>query len=234
MISVLRAVAGRHFHGQRDGQPRFRTLIRAVQLIAAGAFFVSAAGAQNLAPNGEFDVDVSTWFTSPADAQLNWLPDDHSGCPAGISGAAAASNGASSADQGLGYGVCVRFTQAGETYSFGSDLRFPSAQASTGTATLSVIWLDSDDCSGFTRFQPVAAGVLSTDAGDGWTHVANDLVVAPADTNSASLFVRLVKNEAGGQLVVDIDGAYFVRGSGYIFGDGFERQSICHWSATSG
>jgi len=206
----------------------------AAQLIAAGAFFVSAAGAPNLAPNGEFDVNVSTWVTSSAGAQLDWLPDDHSGCPSAISGAAAASNAASSADEGLGYGVCVRFTQAGETYSFGSDLRFPSTQAPTGTATLSVTWLDSDDCSGFTRFLPVAAGVLSTDVTDSWTHVANDLVVAPTGTNSASLFVRLVKNEAGGELVVDIDGAYFVHASGYIFGDGFERQSICHWSATSG
>ena len=54
-----------------------------------------------------------------------------------------------------------------------------------------------------------------------------------AEDGSIALVARLIKNEAGGSLELDVDGAFFVPGDGFIFADGFERQATCHWSATS-
>ena len=205
--------------------------IRAALLIGLAISFAPAVHAQNLAANGEFDTSVVSWETI-FQATLGWTPVDHSGCSSSISGAAQGTNLASGPDQGRGFSTCIAGIVSGATYSFGADLIFPTGQTTTGNASVRVVWFESSDCSGFSRFPAEGDLTVPSTSTTGWTRVRNDQAVAPADSSSAALVVRLEKNEAGGALAVNFDGAYFASQGGFLFADSFERQSTCHWSST--
>jgi hypothetical protein len=189
-----------------------------------------AALAQNLAANGEFDDDTSSWIHSPTEATLTWAAIDHSGCSAAISGAAEARNLAAEAATFSGYGVCIPGIEPGGFYSFGASFRFPPGQLRTGFAELRIFYFNSEDCSGLVRGNGVLAD-LSPDTGTAgnWVAVRNDLIQAGSERNSAMLVAWLTKNEAGGELRVQIDGAWVADATGFLFGDGFERASTCRW-----
>ena len=200
--------------------------------LAAAALALAAprAGAQNLVPNPEFDVDGKPWDTGGAGSSLGWRGDhDHSGCPPPVSGAAVGINAAAAAGVEFGYSACAVGIEGGATYSFGADLRFTSGQARTGSAHLVVVWLSSSDCSGLSADFDETAPLDSAIAGT-WVRLADDEVVAPGGAESAGFVVRLLKNEAGGSLEVEFDGAYLRRAPGFLFGDGVERGSTCHWN----
>ena len=195
--------------------------------LAAPVLAVSPASAQNLAPNPEFDVGTAPWSASGAGSSLFWDDEDHSGCPPAVSGSAQGRNSAAAAGVETGYGVCVTGLTGGISYSFGADVRFPKKQPRTGSAHLVVVWLSSPDCSGLSANFDVTESLLSNVIG--FTRLSNDDAISPISTQSAGLVVRLTKNEAGGSLDVDFDGAYLVPAPGFLFADGVERASTCHW-----
>ncbi|MEO8277343.1 MAG: hypothetical protein ABI639_14105 [Thermoanaerobaculia bacterium] len=195
-------------------------------LLAAPAFAI-----QNLAPNAEFDIDIVPWSAGFTSTSVDWTSVDRSGCSASISGAAQAMNFATSSAQGRGISACITGFVPGQTYTFGADLHFPSGQARTGSALMLAVWLASTDCSGFSRTTDSSPAIDSTTAGS-WVHVEGT-TVAGAEDGSVALVARLVKDQAGGALAVDFDGAFFVPGANFLFDDGFDRQSTCRWSSES-
>lgn len=202
-----------------------------VLVIAATLFTARPVEGQNLAPNAEFDTDVPPWSTSLGDSTVVWTGLDHDGCDAAISGAALATNSAANATQGRGISACITDFVPGQSYAFGADLRFPSGQARTGSALMKLLFLASTDCTGFSR-TTVDTPPLDTSNLGNWVRLESTGVPA-AEDGSIALVARLLKNEAGGSLQLDVDGAFFAPGEGFIFADGFERQSTCHWSTTS-
>lgn len=212
--------------------PRRCTRASAVALfIPASLFMAGLAYGQNLAPNGEFDTDVPPWSAGLGDSSVVWTGLDHDGCDAAISGAALAANNAANATQGRGIAACITDFVPGQTYAFGADLRFPPGQARTGSALMKLIFLASTDCTGFSRMT-VDTATLDTSNVGSWFRLEST-GVPTVDDGSIALVARLIKNEAGGSLQVDVDGAFFAPGAGFLFADGFERQSTCHWSTTS-
>ena len=200
-------------------------------VLAAFALAAAPGGAQNLAPNPEFDFDTAPWSTTGAGSSLVWLQDDHSGCGPGVSGSAQGQNSAAGAGAETGYGVCVTGLTGGISHSFGVDLRFFGKQPRTGSAHMVVVWLSSPDCSGLSANFDVT-DTLQSFFPDAWIRISNDDAVSPIGTQSAGLVVRLTKNEAGGTLLVDFDGAYLAPVPGFLFADGVERASTCHWHET--
>ena len=200
-------------------------------LITATLFTAGRIEGQNLAPNAEFDTDIPPWSTVLGDSSVVWTGLDHDGCDAAISGAALATNNAANATQGRGISACITDFVPGESYAFGADLRFPPGQARTGSAFLRLVFLASNDCTGFSRTTVDSAALDTSDHVD-WVRLQSTGVPLEED-GSIALVARLIKNEAGGSLQLDVDGAFFVPGEGFIFADGFERQSTCHWSTTS-
>lgn len=190
----------------------------------------SAARAQNILPSGEFDTDVLPWITA-GQASLGWAAVDHSGCSSTISGTAQATNFSTGAAQERGFAACTGGIVAGDTYSFGADLRFPTSQASTGEAHIVALWFTNATCSGLSSNTADGDITVTTASAGSWVRVRNDGALAPANTHSVSFSVRLLKNEAAGTLNLDFDGAYLSPTPGFQFGDGFDRQSTCHWTA---
>jgi hypothetical protein len=220
--------------------PRRRTRASAVSadaslafalLIAATLFSAGLAHGQNLAPNAEFDTDVPPWSAVLGDSSVVWTELDHDGCDAAISGAALATNNAANATQGRGILACITDFVPGETYAFGADLRFPPGQARTGSVFMRLVFLASNDCTGFSRTSVDSPPLDTSDHVD-WVRLQSTGVPLEED-GSIALVARLIKNEAGGSLQLDVDGAFFAPGEGFLFADGFERQSTCHWSTTS-
>ncbi|MEO8196113.1 MAG: hypothetical protein ABI689_05280 [Thermoanaerobaculia bacterium] len=209
-----------------------RALVEAALRIVVGTLIAAPAFAiQNLAPNAEFDTDIVPWSAGFNSSSLGWTEVDRSGCSSSISGAAQAMNFASSPDQGRGIFACISDFVPGQTYTFGADLQFPSGQTRTGSALMLAVWLASTDCSGFSRTTDSSPTIDSTTAGD-WVHVEGTTVAGEGD-GSVALVARLIKDQAGGSLTLDYDGAFFVAGAGFLFADGFDRQSTCRWSSTS-
>ncbi|MEO8275431.1 MAG: hypothetical protein ABI639_04385 [Thermoanaerobaculia bacterium] len=207
-------------------------------LIAAIAFTFamgssSQVAAQNLAPNGEFDTDITSWHVGTGDSAVSWTAIDHSGCSSTISGAALVSNSAANASSERGSGACVTGIISGGTYSFGVDIRFLTGQTRTGYATLVVAWFPNGTCDGITGMTDEGDLQPDTTQAGTWVHVRADQVIAPAGSLSAGLAVRVMKNEAGGSVAADFDGAYFYARPGFIFGDGFTHPTSCHWSLTA-
>ena len=200
-------------------------------LIATSLFTAGPAHGQTLAPKAEFDTDVAPWSASLGDSSVVWTGLDHDGCDAAVSGAALATNSAANATQGRGISVCITDFVPGQSYAFGADLRFPPGQARTGSALMKLVFLASTDCTGFSR-TTVDSPTLDTSNLGSWFRLEST-GVPTVDDGSIALVARLVKNEAGGSLQVDVDGAFFVPGDGFLFADGFERPSTCHWSTTS-
>ena len=200
-------------------------------LLAATLFSAGLAHGQNLAPNAEFDTDVPPWSAVLGDASVVWTGLDHDGCDAAISGAALTTNNAANATQGRGISVCITDFVPGEVYTFGADLRFPPGQAQTGSVFMRLVFLASNDCTGSSRTIVDSAPLDTSDHVD-WVRLQSTGIPL-AEDGSIALVARLIKNEAGGSLELDVDGAFFVPGEGFLFADGFERQSACHWSTTS-
>ena len=200
-------------------------------LVAATLFTAGFAHGQNLAPNAEFDTAVPPWSTGLGDASVDWTGLDHDGCDAAISGALLATNNAANATQGRGILVCITDFVPGQVYAFGADLRFPPGQARTGSALMKLVFLASNDCTGFSRTSVDSAPLDTSNLGD-WFRLESTGVPL-AEDGSIALVARLIKNEAGGSIQLDVDGAFLVPGEDFLFADGFERQSTCHWSTTS-
>ncbi|MEO8197971.1 MAG: IPTL-CTERM sorting domain-containing protein [Thermoanaerobaculia bacterium] len=197
-----------------------------------GTLFATPAFAmQNLAPNAEFDTDVIPWIAGFNSSSVDWTNVDHGDCSPAISGAAQAMNFATSSNQGRGISACITGFVPGQAYTFGADLHFPSGQTRTGSALMLAVWLASTDCTGFSRTTDSSPTVASTTAGE-WVHVEGT-TVAGAEDGSVALVARIVKDEAGGALALDFDGAFFVSAAGFLFADGFDRQSTCRWSSTT-
>lgn len=217
---------------ERDDLLRNQAIFGILRRLAVGfVFAVPGFAAQNLAPNAEFDTDVVPWNAGTNSSSVGWTNVDHDGCGSSISGAALAMNFATSSDQGRGVSACITDFVPGQTYSFGADFQFPAGQLRTGSALLMAVWLASTDCSGFSRSSDFSTTIDTTTAGS-WVHVEGTSVAGP-DDGSLALVARLVKDQADGALALDFDGVYFVPETGFLFADGFERQSTCHWSATS-
>lgn len=211
--------------------PRHCTRASALALLIAATLFTAGlAHGQNLAPNAEFDTDVPPWSTVLGDSSVVWTGLDHDGCDAAISGAALTTNNAAHATQGRGILACITDFVPGQVYSFGADLRFPPGQARTGSAFMRLVFMASNDCTGFSR-ATVDSDPLDTSNLGNWVRL-QWTGVPVEDDGSIFLVARLIKNEAGGSLELDVDGAFFVPGGGFLFADGFERQSTCHWSTT--
>jgi len=191
----------------------------------------SAVRAQNILPNGEFDTDVLPWITQNGEITLGWAAIDHSGCSSTISGTAQATNLAPAATQERAAAVCVTGIVGGGAYSFGADLRFPTGQARTGEAHIVLVWFATAACTGLSGDTAFGDLTVDTTSAGSWVRVRNDLAAAPANAQSASFSVRLLKNEASGSLALALDGAFLVPAAGFLFGDGCESQSSCHWSA---
>lgn len=212
--------------------PRRCTRASAAALLLAATFFTAGlAHGQNLAPNAEFDTDIPPWSAVLGDSSVVWTELDHDGCDAAISGAALATNNASNATQGRGIVACITDFVPGEVYSFGADLRFPPGQARTGSVFMRLVFLASTDCSGSSRTSVDSAPLDTSNLGN-WVRLRST-GVPTVDDGSIALVARLIKNEAGGSLQVDVDGVFFIPSEDFLFADGFERESACHWSATS-
>ncbi len=209
----------------RAGRLPFALLLAAT-LVAAGR-----AHGQNLVPNAEFDTDVALWNLGLGDSSVAWTGLDHDGCEEAISGSALVTNSSANATQGRGISACITDFVPGEVYSFGADLRFPPGQLRTGAALMRLVFLESTDCTGFSR-TTVDSATLDTPNVGNWVRLQGT-GVPTEDDGSIALVARLVKNEAGGSLQVDVDGAFFLPGDGFLYADGFERQSTCHWSAAA-
>ncbi len=229
-LPKLRSFEGGRAMGRRGVAGRAGRLAFAL-LIAATFFTAGLAHGQNLAPNAEFDTDIPPWSVGLGDSSVEWTGLDHDGCDAAISGAALTTNSAASATQGRGILACITGFVPGQVYSFGADLRFPPGQARTGSALMVLVFQASSDCTGSSRMT-VDSPSLDTSIPGNWVRLQETGVPTAAD-GSIALVARLVKNEAGGSLQIDVDGAFFVPGAGFLFADGFERQSTCHWSATN-
>jgi hypothetical protein len=204
----------------------------AFALLVAAAFFTAGrVESQNLAQNAEFDTDIPPWTSSLGDASVVWTGLDHDGCDAAISGAALVTNSAANTTQGRGISVCITDFVSDQVYTFGADLRLPPGQARTGSAIMKLVFLASTDCTGFSRTTVDSAPLDTSNLGN-WVRL-QQTGLPTEDDGSVALVARLVKNEAGGSLQVDVDGAFLVPGEDFLFADGFERPSTCHWSTTS-
>lgn len=212
--------------------PRRCTRASAVALLVVATLFTAGlAHGQNLAPNAEFDTEVLPWDAVLGDSAADWTEIDHDGCDAAISGAMRVTNSATNATQGRGISACITDFVPGESYTFGADLRFPPGQPRTGSVLMKLVFLASTDCTGFSRTSVDSAPLASSNPG-GWVRLQSTGVPLEED-GSIALVARLIKNEAGGSLQVEVDGAFLIQGEGPLFVDGFERPSTCHWSTTS-
>lgn len=226
------SAGGRVLWGRGDARRAGRAGRLAFALLFAATLCTAGlAYGQNLAPNAEFDTDVPPWSAGLGDSSVVWTGLDHDGCDAAISGAALATNSAANATQGRGIAACITDFVPGQSYAFGADLRFPTGQARTGSALMKLVFLASTDCSGLSRTTVDSAPLDTSNLGN-WVRLQSTGVPTAAD-GSIALVARLIKNEAGGSLELDVDGAFFVPGDGFLFADGFERQSTCHWSTTT-
>jgi hypothetical protein len=204
---------------------------RSVLVPAAFALLVATgAQAQNLLPNGEFDLDLLGWATAGSGSAIAWNGLDHSSCPPSVSGSLLHTNSSTSAGVERGTATCMTDVVADAVYSFGADLLFPTGQTRSGSARIVVVWFTTPDCSGLSGNTSEGDQVVTTAAAGNWVRVRNDAATAPLDAMSASFVIRLTKTEAGGSLALHDDGAYMVDGLTFLFNDDFERESSCHWS----
>ena len=194
----------------------------------AGVLVASSASAQNLIPNPEFDDDVLPWGEQNGDSPISYALHDHDGCAAADSGSALATHNAAAAGATRGFHVCIP-VEPSQFYSFGADLRFPASQSRTGTAQIWLIWFPQADCVGVATEWDISPVTLSTATAGNWTRIQHIGAVSLFDSESALLSVRVVKNEAGGSLELDVDGAFIFNDVDPLWSDGFTSASTCHW-----
>jgi hypothetical protein len=190
-----------------------------------------AIGSQNLVANGQFDLDIDGWsVVSPQISDLEWDDFDATSCGP-LSGSALATNFSIVASGSAAFAYCVPGVVAGETYSFGGRLRFPTGQAQTGYGKILLLWAEQEDCLGNVLGTVGSdVNVLSETAGT-WVRTRNDAVVAPAGSQAAIVRVFLLKDSHTGALDMFFDSVYLVPEPGYLFADSFENDSLCRWSA---
>ena len=214
--------------------PRLRTILSGVAAIGLAGFAGApplAAQNPNLISNAEFHQNVDGWSATAGYSSIAWNSFDWTECGS-LSGSALFSNGGPTGNQTAFATVCVPTIEDATIHSFGGELRFPTGQNRTGTATLLTTWLAGADCAGAV-LGTTPAGVIVNSAFDAgiWVQVRVDAAYAPAGSGSAQIAVQLVKNEAGGGLDLRLDGFYLVAQPAFVFRDGFGLNSTCRWSS---
>lgn len=202
-----------------------RRMIGAVVAVTAMA---SAARAQNLIANGEFDVGVAGWSRYGSGGEPTFiLLGDHDECAS--SGAAEFSG--NTLDQDNWMRTCVPGLAPLSAYSLEGRVRFIAGAADS--VLIGIEWHDSTaDCLGATVGGFPLTDTLFAGGSDVWTLLSNSNVVSPA--NAGSAYVSLVLHTpSSSSAVVRIDGVHLVTGHGFLFGDGYESGSLCRWSGAS-
>ena len=195
----------------------------------AGASFVLLAGAaaaraQNLVVNSEFDEDVVPWTGT----ELSWDTTDHSACGS----ASGSAQGSNQLEDGGAYSyssACITGIVGGALYSSGAWFRFPAGQAAVGIMTMYVWYFSGPDCLGTMTNLTSIPGLDSSDTGV-WVRSADESQITALGARSARIFISLTKLAGGLEpLVGRFDGVWLHPRSGYLFADGFENGTSCHW-----
>jgi len=187
----------------------------------------ATASAQNLLRNGEFDTDSAPWAARGEQSLVAWSALDHDSCGA-ASGSALAANGESTVNAFVEFTTCVAVAP-GQEYTFGAELRFPTGQDATGEVSLQIEAYGTPDCSFLALAATQAITLFSTTPGV-WAPRSASIPASP-DTHSVLLHIDLLKEPADDVLLLRFDGAYLIRGTGYLFAGDFETGSFCRWSA---
>ncbi len=164
----------------------------------------STAAAQDLVTNGYFDSTVASW-THAGGGTLSWDPLDWRAQPA--SGSARVSNTFGGSNINTGAGECIALASAG-TYELDGKVRFPSGQASSGTAYVGVSWYSNATCTN----PPTAStntALVSSATTDTWVDVLNGSVAIPASAQSLKVTLSVAKSSAGGSLLALFDRVRF-------------------------
>jgi hypothetical protein len=212
-----------------------RTERRALVPTLVGILLGYAAPAigENLLENAELDFDVLVWNElSPQTSEFDWHTLDADACGS-ASGSALAQNWGIVAFSTATFYQCVPGIVAGQEYTFGAYLRFPSGQAQTGYSHVRVNFMEQADCHGEVVGLPTNSANLTSSTTDAWIWRGVDSAVAPSGANGARVSVILIKDSHTSQLDLHYDRAFFGAGHGYLFGDGFESDSTCRWDLVS-
>jgi hypothetical protein len=213
--------------------PAFRLSLTLVGTVLLATVSAPGLTAQNLIANSEFDIDTDAWEVFGVVSSLEWDTIDHDSC-GDASGSALGTSLNALPNYTQPFATCVSGIVPGVTYSFGADLRFPTGQATTGSAVIYPVWYDGvPDCDGTSipggeNSEPV----LTTATPGIWVRSSHDGITAPPGALQLQLRVQLSKVQAQ-DLALRFDGVYVYPTAGALFVDGFETDSTCRWSAES-
>lgn len=199
----------------------------AVAIVAVTAM-ASAARAQELIANGEFDVGVAGWARYGAGSEPMFiLFGDRDECAS----SGAAEFAGNTLDQDNWMRTCVTGLSPLSAYSLAGNVRFISS--TTDSVLLGIEWHDSTaDCLGAIVGGFATTDTLFADGNNAWTLLSNSSIVSPASARSAYVSL-LLQTPSFGLAVVRVDGVHLGPGHGYLFGDGYESGSLCRWSSAS-
>lgn len=180
----------------------------------------ASAGAENLVQNPGFDGNTTGWVVySDPNVLAEYSAEDASGDPS--SGSASVTNyhpsGGTAVD---GFSQCVPVVENVE-YRFAAQVKIAAGQGSTGDGGITVYWYDSPACDTYISGLSVASDVTGN-----WTPVS-DFQIAPAGAESAKVFVKVFKLDAGGSLNALVDDVVV---EPVLFQDGFETGNTNSWS----
>jgi hypothetical protein len=199
----------------------------AIGLVSCLALAPRPGTAQNLAFNGEFDVDVAGWFAGGGVA--SWNPDDHELCPE--SGSASIFNDLPGAGT-VYFQRCVAGVVGGEPYSIGVDLRLPGADATEASARAELRFYADVNCAG-SALELLFTPLVESDPAAPW--VRSELLATTASASATALHIAVaIQKNVAGEYTAGVDGIFLVHGAGLLLRDGFESGSTCRWSATAG
>ncbi|MBK6743853.1 MAG: hypothetical protein IPG66_13120 [Hydrogenophilales bacterium] len=182
----------RGFHGTR-------VFTAILVLLASGS-----AGAVNLLTNPGFNSGTTGWALSdPGSATLSFDAADANGSPG--SGSARIDNNSVGASNGTGIAQCAGSVTAGNNYTYGGKVLFPTGQNRTGSVQVGLRWWDGAGCTGSAISQPR----LSLNAANAaWVSLDSGVQVAPVGSVSVQFVAFPSKVEAGGTLVGQFDDLY--------------------------
>jgi hypothetical protein len=178
-----------------------RCALRGLALAACGSLLLArAATAQNLAENGEFDVDIAGWdpATSAAWLDEDWQEDPESGSLRIVN--------ASSTPTSILVAQCIP-VEGGQPLVFEGAFRGALDGEATGRIRIGVSWRAAADCDSGSTILPYVFAV-TVDAPADWTFASSEEFVAPAEAVAASVQLLATKTSEAGTLTADFDAIF--------------------------
>lgn len=194
--------------------------------------FAASLSAQELLKLDQFDDgDDDGWYTNGPDATVSVASNDGTDCAPDSDSLLATQTAPQASSSRTFLAACVNGIVAGQTYTVGGLLRFPTGQTATGSALFELDFVANFGCSGTLLDIVFSVPTVPTTLAGNWIPSAGS-GVAPAGANSAQIRVELEKVQAGDSLAVRVDSVYLTLGE-YVFAEDQEIGNPCRWTETN-